>query len=32
MRSTTRGAGATMLAPMINPYDTHMIKEETKRT
>ncbi|KAG4996149.1 hypothetical protein JHK85_027588 [Glycine max] len=25
-------AGAAMLAPMINPYDTDMTKEETKRT
>ncbi|KAK7393577.1 hypothetical protein VNO78_22135 [Psophocarpus tetragonolobus] len=27
-----RIAGAAMLAPMINPYDPHMTKEETKRT
>ncbi|XP_052730192.1 uncharacterized protein LOC108319228 isoform X3 [Vigna angularis] len=27
-----RIAGAAMLAPMVNPYDPHMTKEETKRT
>lgn len=29
---TVRIAGAAMLAPMVNPYDPHMTKEETKRT
>ncbi|KAL2323286.1 hypothetical protein Fmac_027665 [Flemingia macrophylla] len=27
-----RIAGAAMLAPMVNPYDLHMTKEEMKRT
>lgn len=25
-------AGAVMLAPMINPYERHMLKDEIKRT
>lgn len=29
---SVRIAGAAMLAPMVNPFDPHMTKEETKRT